>query len=55
MHAMAQLTLKRKKTPGNGSIRGKREGRTKIETINPTTGILSFNLLQTFASGSMNT
>jgi hypothetical protein len=38
--------------PGNDATRKKSAGRTKIETINPNAGVLPFNLIQTFASGS---
>jgi hypothetical protein len=39
--------------PGNDATRKKSAGRTKIETINPNAGVLPFNLIQTFASGSL--
>jgi hypothetical protein len=39
--------------PGNDATRKKSAGRTKIETINPNAGVLPFNLIQTFASGSV--
>jgi hypothetical protein len=39
--------------PGNDATRKKSAGRTKIETINPNAGVLPFNLIQTFASGSI--
>jgi hypothetical protein len=41
--------------PGNDATRKKSAGRTKIETINPNAGVLPFNLIQTFASGSIIT
>jgi MerR family mercuric resistance operon transcriptional regulator len=40
--------------PGNDATRKKSAGRTKIETINPNAGVLPFNLIQTFASGSIH-